>query len=312
MKALITGGAGFIGSHIADAYLAAGWDVLVADNLHSGKMENLDPAARFTNIDICSPEFPQYIMDSKPDIVVHAAAQISVSFSVREPGFDARQNITGPLDMCMACVRAGVKKIIFSSSGGTIYGEIPGEPATEDHSFAPMSPYGISKMAFEYYLRFFRNEYGLDFTSLRYGNVFGPRQDPHGEAGVVAIFSKMILNGKTPTINGDGKFYRDYVYVTDVARANLLAAEKGAGRAYNIGTRKATDVNEIYRLVADAAGFVGAPDYGPPRPGDLRRCVLDISRAAAELGWQPLVSLEQGMQHTVDFFRSQTQARDAS
>jgi UDP-glucose 4-epimerase len=303
MKVLITGGAGFIGSHIADAYLAAGWDVLVADNLGSGKIENLDPAAQFTKIDICSPEFAEYIEDRRPDVVVHAAAQISVSFSVREPAFDARQNIIGPLDMCMACVRAGVKKIIFSSSGGTIYGEIPGEPATEDHPYSPLSPYGISKMAFEYYLQFFQREYGLEYTSLRYGNVFGPRQDPHGEAGVVAIFSKMILNGQTPTINGDGKFYRDYVFAADVARANFLAAEKGANRAYNIGTCKATDVNDVYKLVAEAAGVSTPPNFGPPRAGDLRRCVLGISRAAQELGWTPQVSLEQGMKQTVDFFR---------
>ena len=275
------------------------------DNLSSGTRDNLNPAVQFTQMDICEPAFPEYIREHKPDVVVHAAAQISVSFSVREPAFDARSNLIGPLDMCMACAKSGVRKIIFSSSGGTVYGEIPGDPASEDHPFAPFSPYGISKMAFEYYLQFFQREYGLAYTSLRYGNVFGPRQDPHGEAGVVAIFSRAILSGKVPTINGDGKFYRDYVFVRDVARANLLAADKGDNRAYNIGTCLATDVNEIFRQVAAAAGARITPGYGPPRAGDLRRCVLDIRRAKQELGWEPEYTLTGGMQETVDFFRRQ-------
>ena len=305
MKVLVTGGAGFIGSHIADLYIENGWDVLAVDNLASGRIENLHPAVQFTRLDICDPVFPEYILDNKPDVVAHAAAQISVSFSVREPAFDARHNLIGPLDMCMACVQAGVRKIIFSSSGGTVYGEIPGAPATEDHSFNPVSPYGISKMAFEFYLQFFQREYGLTYTALRYGNVYGPRQDPHGEAGVVAIFSQMMLSGKTPTINGDGLFFRDYVYCRDVARANLLAADKGDNRAYNIGTCTETDVNEVYRQVAAAAGYGVPPQFGPPRAGDLRRCVLDISRAALELGWKPEKAMDLGMQETVEFFKRQ-------
>lgn len=304
MKALITGGAGFIGSHIADLFIENGWEVLIVDDLSSGRIENVNPAAEFFELDIGAPEVTVLLARHKPDVVVHAAAQISVARSVREPAFDARQNITGPLDMLMACVDAGVRKVIFSSSGGTVYGEVPGAPAAEDAPFNPLSPYGISKMAFEYYLDFFHSQYGLYYTILRYGNVYGPRQDPHGEAGVVAIFAKGMISGKTPTINGDGLFYRDYVYVKDVARANLLAVDRGHNRAYNIGTGVATDVNQIHRLVADSVGFGGPPNHGPARAGDLKRSVLDIARAAAELGWQPEFTLEQGMKLTVDYFRT--------
>lgn len=305
MKALVTGGAGFIGSHIVDVYIENGWEVAVADNLSSGKAENVNPAAAFTKIDICSPEFGEFIAGLKPDIVAHAAAQISVSRSVREPAFDALQNIVGPIDMAAACVEAGVKKIIFSSSGGTVYGEVPHGAAGEDYGFNPLSPYGISKMAFEYYLDFFRREFGLGYTALRYGNVYGPRQDPHGEAGVIAIFAKAMLSGKTPTINGDGLYYRDYVYCRDVANANMLAASKGDNRAFNVGTGTGVDVNEIYRELAACTGFDKPANFGPDRPGDLRRCALDSSRAASELGWRPSVSFQDGMKATVEFFKNQ-------
>lgn len=305
MKALVTGGAGFIGSHIVDVYVENGWDVAAADNLSSGKTENVNPAAEFRELDICSPEFREYVEGLKPDVVVHAAAQISVSRSVREPAFDALQNIVGPVDMLAACVKAGVKKVIFSSSGGTVYGEVPEGVAGEDYGFNPLSPYGISKMAFEYYLDFFRREFGLRYTALRYGNVYGPRQDPHGEAGVIAIFAKAMLSGKTPTINGDGLYYRDYVYCRDVANANMLAAEKGDNRAFNVGTGTGVDVNEIYRELAACTGFGEPAKFGPDRPGDLRRCALDSSRAAEELGWRPAVSFQDGMRETVEFFRKQ-------
>jgi UDP-glucose 4-epimerase len=291
-----------------DVFIEHGWDAAVVDNLSSGKAENMNSAAELTKLDICDPEIKDFIGGLKPDVVVHTAAQISVSRSVREPAFDAAQNIAGPLDMAMACVKAGVKKFIFSSSGGTVYGEVPDGSATEEHVFDPLSPYGISKMAFEYYLSFFHREYGMDYTTLRYGNVYGPRQDPHGEAGVAAIFTKAVLSGKTPTINGDGKYYRDYVFVKDVARANFLAVDKGRNRAYNVGTAKATDVNEIFRLIAEATGFDKPANYGPPRPGDLIRSSLDYSRAAAELGWRPEVSLEEGMRETVEFFKSQARS----
>ena len=303
MKALITGGAGFIGSHISDLFVENGMEVHIVDDLSSGKKENANPAAALTVMDICSPDFPAYIEGLKPDIVIHTAAQISVSRSVREPVFDANSNIIGPVAMAMACAKAGVKKLIFSSSGGTVYGEVPEGAAREDAPFRPVSPYGISKMAYEYYLNFFLNDYGLKFTTLRYGNVYGPRQDPHGEAGVVAIFTKMLFSGKTPTINGDGKYYRDYVYVKDVARANLFAVDKGDNKAYNIGTGIATDVNEIYRQIAEAVGTKEPANYGPPRPGDLRRSVLDNTLAGAELGWRPSVTMPEGMAETVAFFR---------
>lgn len=303
MKALVTGGAGFIGSHIVDVFIENGWDVSVVDNLSSGKKENVNPAAKLTVMDICSPEMADFVTGEKPDVALHVAAQISVSLSVREPGFDAEQNIVGPVKLAMACAKAGVGKVIFSSSGGTVYGEVPEGAADENSPFNPISPYGISKMAFEYYLEFFRREYGLKFTTLRYGNVYGPRQDPHGEAGVVAIFTMAMLSGKTPTINGDGKFYRDYVYAKDVAAANFLAVEKGGCRAYNIGTGTATDVNEIFGFIAERVGFSSPANYGPARAGDLLRSVLDYSLAAGELGWKPSVDIGEGMRQTVDFFK---------
>jgi UDP-glucose 4-epimerase len=304
MKVLVTGGAGFIGSHISDQLLAAGHDVAVVDDLSSGKRENLSDKARLHVLDIRSPELGKVFAEEKPEVVIHCAAQISVSRSVREPAFDATVNLVGPLNMLQHCVETGVRKIIFSSSGGTVYGEVPGEPAPENTVFAPMSPYGISKMAFEYYLEFFRQEFGLTYTALRYGNVYGPRQDPHGEAGVVAIFSKMMLSGKTPTINGDGKYYRDYVYAGDVARANVICLNKGDNRAFNVGTAITTDVNELYAVLKKVIEFPNEANHGPHRPGDLRRSVLAIDRAREELGWVPQMTLEEGFRNTVEYFRT--------
>ena len=262
----------------------------------------------FSNQISTTIKFAGIFKDASPDIVIHEAAQISVSRSVRDPLEDARINISAALKLLQHCVDNGVKKVIFASSGGTVYGEIPGEPAKEDSRFDPISPYGIAKMCFEYYLNFFKREHGLDYTVLRYGNVFGPRQDPHGEAGVVAIFSKMMLDGKTPTINGDGKYYRDYVFVTDVARANLLSMEKGSGMAFNIGTGVPTDVVKIFESVRKAVGFTEDANFGPPRPGDLRRSVLNITRAAEVLGWKPEFDLDSGMVPTVEFFRNQAKS----
>jgi UDP-glucose 4-epimerase len=311
LKALVTGGAGFIGSHVVDALVDAGFDVVVIDDLSTGKKRNLNPAAGFHELDFCNQKARNLVMDEKPDFVFHLAAQVSVARSVREPGFDARQNISGPIDLAKACADANVKRFIFSSSGGTVYGEIPeGERATEEHALHPLSPYGMSKQTFERYLGFLQKEYSLKYTTLRYGNVYGPRQDPHGEAGVIAIFAKALLASNRPRINGDGQYYRDYVYVSDVVAANLLSTKQGENRTFNIGTGVATDVNEVYRLLAECINTDIKPEHAPARPGDLRRSVLDASRAVEELGWEPQYSLRKGLAATVAFFR-QHMARKA-
>jgi UDP-glucose 4-epimerase len=306
MKAIVTGGAGFIGSNLADALINLGWSVSVIDDLSSGKLENLNPAATLYKKDIVDPSVREAFEKARPDVVFHLAAQISVADSVRNPLKDARVNLEGSLNLLQSCVEFGVGKFIFSSSGGTIYGETPGEPATEEFPLRPFAPYGISKMALESYLNFFSIEHGLKFTALRYGNVYGPRQDPHGEAGVVAIFARAMLEGRTPTINGDGSCARDYVYVGDVVRANIAAIDKGHNGAFNIGTGKATDVNEVYAQLSAATGFTTPAIRGPFRAGDLKRSVLNNSLAATALGWSPLFSLEEGMKLTVDFFSAQT------
>lgn len=303
MKVMVTGGAGFIGSHITDQLLDAGHAVCVVDDLSSGRRENLQPSVKLHVMDIRDAGLREVFAEEKPEVVIHTAAQISVSRSVREPSFDAKVNIVGPLDMLLLCAEFKVRKVIFSSSGGTVYGEIPGDPATEDTKFSPLSPYGVSKMAFEFYLKIFRKEYGLNYTTLRYANVYGPRQDPHGEAGVVAIFTRAMLNGKDCTINGDGKYDRDYVYVGDVARANVICMTKGDDRAYNIGTAVTTDVNDLFTRLKKAIGFPREAKHGPARAGDLRRSVLGVGLAKKELGWEPKVGLDEGLENTVDWFR---------
>ena len=308
MKTLITGGAGFIGSHVADEMVKQGLDVAVVDDLSSGSKENLNAEAVFYEMDIASPKLHEVFEQERPDVVHHLAAQISVADSVRNPVKDAMINVVGSVNLLENCVRYGVKKIIFSSSGGTVYGATEQLPAVEDLPFSAMSPYGVTKICMEYYLPFYKTEHGLDYTVLRYANVYGPRQDPHGEAGVVAIFAQAMLSGKTPTINGDGKYVRDYVYAGDVARANYLAVDRGPSDAFNIGTGESTDVNQLYAMIADAVGFHEKPLSGPHRAGDLRRNFLDVSKAARFLGWQPQVQLQQGLEQTVKFFRNQKEA----
>jgi len=305
MRAIVTGGAGFIGSHMADLLLSEGWEVVVIDDLSSGKRSNVNPKATFYQTDIASPEIRGIFEKERPSVVFHFAAQISVAVSVREPLKDAQTNIIGAVNLLESCVACGTEKFVFSSSGGTVYGEVPGAPATEDTAFSPFSPYGINKMALEYYLNFYNKQHGLKFTSLRYGNVYGPRQDPHGEAGVVAIFTRAMLEGKTPTINGDGGCQRDYVFVGDVVRANFACIDKGHNTAFNVGTGIATDVNRIYESIRKAVGFPNAANYGPHRAGDLLRSVLDISKAKRELGWTPEQSLDSGIVLTVEYFRKE-------
>lgn len=302
-KTLITGGAGFIGSHVADEMLKNGLDVVVVDDLSSGRKENLPTDASFHEMDICSPKLSEVFEKEKPDLVHHLAAQISVADSVRNPVRDAMINVVGSVNLLENCVRYGVKKIIFSSSGGTVYGATENLPAVEDLPFSAMSPYGVTKICMEYYLPYYKAEHGLDYTVLRYSNVYGPRQDPHGEAGVVAIFVQGMLNGKTPTINGDGKYVRDYVYAGDVARANHLAIGKGDCDFFNIGTGIETDVNQLYAMIADVMGFDKEAPHGPHRPGDLRRNYLDAGKAERTLGWRPEVSLREGLQRTVEYFK---------
>jgi len=244
-KTLVTGGAGFIVSHVVDEMLKNGFEVVVVDDLSSGRKENLNPAASFYKMDICSPDLEKIFEKENPDVVHHLAAQISVSDSVRNPVRDAMINVVGSVNLLQNCVRHQVRKLVFSSSGGTVYGATEKLPATEDLPFSGMSPYGVTKICVEYYLPYYKAEHGLDYTVLRYSNVYGPRQDPFGEAGVVAIFVQAMLEGKSPTINGDGRYIRDYVYAGDVARANALAVERGDGDCFNIGTGVQTDVNRL-------------------------------------------------------------------
>jgi UDP-glucose 4-epimerase len=310
MRILITGGAGFIGSHLADAYLAAGHEVAVLDNLVSGKLENLSQSlVRFFEVDIADREgVRQAFADFKPDVVNHHAAQMSVKVSTDRPVYDAQNNVIGLINVLEAAVEHGVKKVIFASSGGTVYGDAEWIPTPEYAPLQPMSPYGITKMVGEHYLRYFQRMFGLDFTVFRYGNVYGPRQDPHGEAGVVAIFAKRLISGQSPLIHWDGEQRKDYVHVKDVVRANVIALTEGSGRAYNIGSGVATSVNELFDGLERQLETGIAPTYGPKREGDVRLSYLDIGRACVELGWQPKITLDEGMVDTVAFFRQQVEA----
>jgi len=304
MKILVTGGAGFIGSHVVDAYLAAGHEVVVLDDLSTGKRENLNPRARFTHGSILDAATADLIRRERPDVVNHHAAQISVRRSVDDPQLDARINILGTVALLDAAREAGVRRFVFVSSGGAVYGEQEIYPAPETHSTWPVSPYGVSKRSGELYAHFFQAQYGLPFVALRYANVYGPRQDPHGEAGVVAIFALRMLRNEPVTVNGDGGQTRDYVYVGDVARMSLLALEKDAAGPVNVGTGIETDVNTLAALLRDTVGSTAPITHGPAKAGEQRRSVVDASRAAAVYGWRPEVTLADGLRRTVEFFRS--------
>ena len=305
MKVIVTGGAGFIGSHIVDILIENNYKVAVIDNLSSGKPGNVNKKAKLYKADIKSRETTLILRKEKPDYIIHEAAQISVSASVRDPLFDAETNITGSLNLLEFARLNGVKKFIFASSGGTVYGEPDKFPVTEKFPLQACSPYGISKMAVEYYIRFYSREYKLNYTALRYSNVYGPRQDPHGEAGVVAIFSRSLLSGKAPVINGDGKYVRDYVYCKDVARANLLALESRYRGSLNIGTGRGVDVNELYKVIAETAGFKGKAAHGPARPGDIRKNILGAAEAKKALKWEPETCMEEGIKETLEYFKKQ-------
>jgi UDP-glucose 4-epimerase len=304
VRVLVTGGAGFIGSHVADHLLGRGHDVAVVDNLSTGKRGNVPEGARFYEVDIrtgCSEVFE----DFRPEVVSHQAAQMDVRRSVREPDFDAEVNVLGTIRLLQNCMKYEVQKFIFASTGGAVYGEQQEFPVPEDHPQYPISPYGVSKLAGERYLYFYHVQYALPSVTLRYANVYGPRQDPHGEAGVVAIFCGNLAAGQTSTINGTGEQTRDYVYVGDVARANVLALEREVPpRAYNIGTGIETSVNQLYELLREASGRDIPPRHGPAKPGEQLRSCVDPSKAAEFLEWRPEMDLASGLTNTLGFFEA--------
>lgn len=310
MEALVTGGAGFIGSHIVDLLIAEGHEVTVVDNLRTGNRQNVNPRARFFEMDVASPYFASLIETVQPEVVFHQAAQMSVKASTDDPLYDAQVNVLGLVNVLEACATHGVRKVVFASSGAT-FGNPIYLPMDEDHPQRPESPYGISKMVGEQYLRYYALDRGVTFTALRYGNVYGPRQDSRGEAGVVAIFTRQLLTGQTPTIHWDGEQVRDYVYVRDVARANLLAATAGDGDCLCIGTGRGTTVNQIFDLLCDIVGTRVQPSRAPRRPGDLRTACFNPERAQRVLKWEPRVRLDEGLRETVAWFRAEAFAASA-
>jgi UDP-glucose 4-epimerase len=301
---LVTGGAGFIGSHVVDHLIAQDYRVIVVDNLSSGSKDNVHPKAEFHLGDIRDRGIEGFIGQIQPKAIFHLAAQVSVRQSVYDPQEDASINIIGSINLFQAAVKAGVAKVIFSSTGGAVYGEQDYFPADEAHPLRPVSPYGAAKLAVEKYLHFYKLEYGLDYAALRYANVYGPRQDPHGEAGVVAIFAQKLLGQQQPIINGEGTQTRDFVYVADVARANILALENSFCGALNIGTGRETDINTLFHLLKKLTGSPLEEFHGPAKPGEQYRSVIDFTQARRVLHWEPSTSLEQGLKHTVDYFRS--------
>jgi UDP-glucose 4-epimerase len=305
MNILVTGGAGFIGSHLVEAFLAEGHSVSVMDDLSTGKERNLHPSAKFLRADIRDAGMVDRIFGGgRFDVVCRHAAQMDVRRSVAHPVFDASVNIVGVLTLLEAAVRHAVKKVLFASSGGAMYGEQDYFPADESHPARPVSPYGVAKLATEQYLFYYRVAYGLDSVSLRYANVYGPRQNPEGEAGVIAIFADKMLRGEPPIINGDGKQTRDYVYVGDVVRANLLAPRYEGSGVFNIGTGVETDVNNLFRQIRTLTGSDCAEKHGEGKKGEQLRSVLDARKAIRELGWSVTHSLAQGLRLTVEYFEN--------
>ncbi|MEJ2634639.1 MAG: NAD-dependent epimerase/dehydratase family protein [Calditrichia bacterium] len=304
MKILITGGAGFIGSNVADRYLELGHEVVIVDNLITGQRENIPSAAKFYEADIRDKGLAAIFEKERPNIVNHHAAQMDVRKSVADPVYDANVNVIGGLNLLQNCIKYDVKKFIFASTGGAIYGEQDYFPADEAHPLRPLSPYGITKLTTEKYLYFYNQTYGFNYTILRYANIYGPRQNPHGEAGVVAIFSERILEGQQTVINGDGLQTRDYVFVGDVVKANELALDSGTNKIYNIGTGVETDVNELFRTIVKYTGKDLPEKHGPAKPGEQKRSVLTSDLIYSELGWKPGVTLDEGLKQTVEFFKN--------
>jgi UDP-glucose 4-epimerase len=302
MKVLVTGGAGFIASHVVDAYVKEGFEVVVVDDLSTGRLSNLNPEVTFYKLDIRSPQLAEVFKKEKPDYINHHAAQMDVRRSVLDPLFDANVNILGSINLIECAKKFKVKRFIYISTGGAVYGEPEYLPCDENHPINPICQYGISKHTVEHYLFLYHLNYGLDYVVIRYPNVYGPRQDPCGEAGVVAIFTRAMLRGEQVTINGDGEQARDFVYVKDCARANVLALKtNNINTIYNIGCGQGTTVNEIFTLLKEITGYPRDPIYGPAKIGETRRIYLSAGKARQELGWMPIVDLEEGLKQTVEY-----------
>ena len=310
-RVMVTGGAGFIGSHLVNGLLEEGHAVSVLDDLSSGQLRNLDHRATFYHCPLNDPRLRQIIQREGPEIIFHLAAQSSVRQSTLDPVADADSNVLGTIRLISDAASEGVEKIVFSSTGGAIYGNPETIPCDEDTPPKPLTPYAMSKYVSELYLDLFMQTYGLDYTILRYANVYGPGQDPNGEAGVIAIFAGLMLRGRTPSIYGDGLQERDFVYVSDVVEANLAAMYRGHGRIYNIGSGEPITINRIHALLQECTGFDRDPEYRPRRAGEVLRIALDSSRAARELRWEPRVSLEDGLRLSVDYVRRSLVRRSA-
>lgn len=303
MKILVTGGAGFIGSHIVDAYINLGHSVTIVDNLSMGRLENINPKAIFYKFDINDKETRELILDEKFDIINHHSAQMDVRVSVNDPIFDAKNNILGSLNLYESAKQAGVKKIIFASSAGTVYGEQLYFPADEEHPTKPCSPYGVAKLANEHYLYYYKEVFNLNYVVLRYTNVYGPRQNPFGEAGVIAIFTNKMLKGEQPVINGDGLNTRDYVYVGDVVEANIIALNDNKSYIYNVCTGIEHDVNYVFRKLKELTGANCEEYHGEPKPGEQRRSCCSYQKFLKEHNWEPKVSFDEGLKITVEAFK---------
>jgi UDP-glucose 4-epimerase len=303
LKILVTGGAGFIASQIADAFIEEGHQVVILDDLSTGFEKNINPKAKFIKANICDKNLVKLFESEKFDVVNHHAAQMDVRRSVKDPEFDATTNILGTINLLQNCVEYGVKKFMFASTGGAVYGEQDYFPADEKHNQQPKSPYGISKLAVEKYLCFYNSEYNLNYTILRYANIYGPRQNPFGEAGVVAIFSTKLLKGEQPVINGHGKQTRDYVFVGDVVKANLLGLNDEASDVYNIGTGLETDVNQLFHYINNITKAGKEEKHGPAAAGEQLRSVITSDKLFNKFGWRPSTKLEDGLKITVDFFK---------
>lgn len=303
MKVLVTGGAGFIGSHLVDRLVQEGHEVIIVDNLVTGKRRNINRAARFYKLDIQSWRLERVFRNERPNVVMHLAAQMDVRKSVEDPMFDAQVNILGTLNVLQQAVKHGVRKVVFSSSGGAIYGEQEIYPAPESHVTRPLSPYGLSKLCGEQYLSYYQRSSGLQVVSLRYANVYGPRQDPEGEAGVVAIFIQKMLNNEQAVINGNGRQTRDFVFVEDVVEANLAVMGQETQGTYNVGTGVETSVNDLFRILIQHTGSTCKEVHGPAKKGEQARSVIDNTRIRHELSWEPKADLTEGLKKTVEYFR---------